>query len=276
MLVSGIYKVGKTWWSLGFPDVYFLDVEKGADRDHYTDRLKANKGVYLGPEDGTLDPDFIIGQMKALSTEKHRFKTLVIDSATKIFNHLIAREQERLAESGRKDEFGASKKPAIAFFRRLVMWTTRLDMNVIFIAHEKAEYGVDAKGDRTEIGKTADVWEKLPYELDLWLHATKRGPQRLLTVRGSRLIGFPEGDSFEMEYAEFAKRWGKDIIEKPSAPTELATPEQVSEITRLVDLLKIDKDTTDKWLEKANAENFTEFNKMQATKIIESLKAKIK
>lgn len=274
MLLSGIYKVGKTWFSLGFPNVYYVDTEKGADRDHYTERLKTGGGVYMGPDDGTLDPEIVIGQIKALATEKHPYKTLVIDSITKIFNHIIAKEKDRLLEAGKKDEFGTSKKPAIAFMNRLVMWTTRLDMNVVFIAHEKAEYGV-VNGERTEVGKTADVHEKLPYELDLWLHAAKRGPQRLLTVRGSRLQGFPEGESFEMDYQEFAKRYGQSVIEKDSAPIQLCSPEQVAEITRLVELLKIDKETTDKWLDKAGAESFADFNVTQATKTIDALKKKI-
>lgn len=276
ILLSGIYKVGKTWWSLAWPNVYYLDSERGADRDHYTDRLKTSKGVYMGPEDGTLDPEVLIGQFKALATEKHAYKTVVIDSITKIYNHLIGAEQERILGAGKKDEFGASKKPAIAFMRRIIMWTTRLDMNVIFVAHEKSEYGVDAKGERSEIGKTADVWDKLPYELDLWLHATKRGPDRTLTVRGSRLVNFPEGESFPMEYADFAKRYGKEIIEKATAAIVLATTEQVAEINRLVELLKIDTATTDRWLEKANAEKFSEFNTTQAGKIIDSLNAKLK
>lgn len=275
MLLSGIYKVGKTWFALGFPNVYYCDTEKGADRDHYTDRLKAGGGRYFGPEDGALDPEVVIGQVRALATEKHDYKTLVIDSITKIFNHIIAKEKDRLLEAGKKDEFGTSKKPAIAFINRLIMWTTRLDMNVIFIAHEKAEYGV-VSGERAEIGKTADVYEKLPYELDLWLHATKRGPQRLLTVRGSRLQGFPEGDAFDMDYQEFAKRYGKSVIEKAAAPIELCSPEQAAEINRLVELLKIDRETTDKWLDKAGADSFADLNKSQAEKTIATLTAKLK
>lgn len=272
ILLSGIYKVGKTWFSLGFPNVYYIDTEKGADREHYTDRLKSGGGVYMGPEDGTLDPDVVIEQFKALATETHSYKTVVLDSITKLFNSIIAKEQERL---GDKDAFGASKKPAVAFMRRLLMWTMRLDMNVIFIAHEKAEWGMD--GDqRVEVGKTADVWDKLPYELDLWIHATKRGKARIITVRGSRLVGFPEMEQFPMDYPSFAERYGKDIIEKAVAPIVLATADQVAEIARLVDLLKIDKDTTDKWMDKANAASFAEFNTEQATKTIDALNAKLK
>lgn len=265
--------VGKTWFGLSFPKVYYIDTEGGATRSHYMERLSKSGGQYLGVEDGALDFDVVIDQLKALATEKHGFKTVIIDSITKLFNNAIATEAERL---GDKNAFGADKKPAIAYMRRLVACLARLDMNVILIAHEKAEWGQDAKGDRVELGKVADCWDKLIYELDLAFHCRKQGPSRIAAVKKSRLVGFPEGATFPLDYADFAERYGKDVIEKASQIITLATPEQVTEINRLVDLLKIDAATTAKWLEKANAETFAEFNTSQAAKIIESLKTKIK
>lgn len=79
-----------------------------------------------------------------------------------------------------------------------------------------------------------------------------------------------------MDYAEFSQRYGKEIIEKSSAPISLATPDQLTELQRLVDLLKIDSETIEKWLEKANAETLAELNTDQANKITEFLKSKIK
>lgn len=265
--------VGKTWFGLSFPSVYYIDTEGGASRAHYMERLSKSGGQYLGVEEGSLDFGVVIDQIKALSTEKHKFKTVVIDSISKLFNNAVASESERL---GDKNAFGADKKPAIAYMRRLVAALGRLDMNVILIAHEKAEWGMDAKGDRVELGKVADCWDKLIYELDLALHCQKRGASRAAVVKKSRLVGFPEGQSFPLEFADFADRYGKDIIEKSAQQIKLATPEQVSEINRLVDLLKIDTATVEKWLEKANAETVAEFNETQANKIIESLKSKIK
>jgi hypothetical protein len=264
--------VGKTWFGLSFPSVYYIDTECGAQRAHYMERLSKSGGRYMGPEDGALDFDVVIDQFKALATEKHGFKTVIVDSISKLFNNAVAAEAERL---GDKNAFGADKKPAIAFMRRLMAVTNRLDMNVIFIAHEVAEWGQDAKGDRVELGKVADCWSKLIYELDLALHAQKRGKSRVSVIKKSRLLGFPEGESFELDFDQFAERYGKDVITKSTTPIALATPEQVSEISRLVELLKVDKETTDKWLEKCGAETFGEFNQSQANKIIETLKAKI-
>ncbi len=264
--------VGKTWWGLSFPNVYYIDTEGGATRGHYMERLKAAGGMYFGPKDGANDFEEVINQFKALIAERHDFKTVVVDSISKLFNSAIANEAERL---GDKNAFGADKKPAIQFMRRLVNQINRMDLNVVLIAHEKAEWGQDAKGDRVELGKAPDCWDKLIYELDLAFHAQKRGASRLAVTKKSRLIGFPEGENFPLTFDDFAERYGKEVIIRESKPVVASTAEQVAEIVRLVDLLKIDTETSGKWLDKAGAETFAEFTEDQAAKIIESLKRKL-
>jgi hypothetical protein len=272
-MIYGASGVGKTWFTLAFPTPYYMDCEGGADLQHYQQRLKEAKGSYLGPEDGTLDFDFILEQIQALATETHSYKTLVIDSVTKLYQTCIANEAERL---GDKDAFGASKKPAIANMRRLVSWIMRLDMNVWFVAHEMNEWGIDPKtGQRAEIGKIADVWDKLIFELDLTLQAIKQGASRIAIIKKSRLTGFPDADRFSLEYTDFAERYGKDIIESSSVPIELATEAQVAEITRLVETVKVDPSDISKALTRASAETYSELNTDQADKLITWLKKKI-
>lgn len=271
-LLFGASGVGKTWFTLSFPAPFYFDTEGGADLRHYQERLKAAGGGYLGPEEGTLDFNFLIDQMQALATEKHGYKTLIIDSITKLYQTCISNESERLGE---KDVWGAAKKPAIANMRRLVNWAMRLDMNIWFVAHEVPEWGVDPKtGQRTEIGKIPDVWDKLIYELDLTLRAEKRGPQRVAVVRKSRLLGFPDADTFALDYSAFAERYGKDIIEATSEPIALATEAQVAEIEKLISVIKIDPADIEKTLTKAGAEKISELNIEQATKLTDWLKKK--
>jgi hypothetical protein len=273
ILIFGKSGVGKTWFSLDFPNVYYIDTEAGADLEHYQHKLKTAGGSYMGPDDGTLDFNEVIGQFQALATEKHNYRTVVVDSITKLFNTAITIEAERL---GDKDAFGASKKPAIAYMRRLLNWVNKLDMNVIFIAHEKAEWGKDANGERTQIGVTFDCWDKLEYELHLAMQAEKRGPQRTFRVRKSRLQGFPDAETFPLDYQEFSKRYGKDIIEKAVAPIVLATPVQVGEINSLLEIFKLSEDEIGKWFTKAGVEKWEEMTSDQITKCINFLKSKIK
>lgn len=272
-MIFGPSGVGKTWFTLTFPQPYYIDTEGGADLKHYQQRLKEAGGRYLGPAEGALDFGTVIEQMQALATEKHPYKTLIIDSITKLYQTTIANEAERL---GDKDAFGASKKPAIQWMRRLVNWTMKLDMNVWFVAHDAAEWGLDQKtGQRTEIGRTPDVWDKLVYELDLTLHAQKRGASRVAVVRKSRLTGFPDLEAFPLEYGEFATRYGKDFIEAVPRPITLATPAQLAEINRLLGVVRVEQSDLEKVLVKAGAETWSELTSEQAESTIKWLGKKL-
>lgn len=267
ILIYGKPGAGKTWASLDFPGVYYIDTEGGADLAHYTDKLKRAGGVYFGPEQGSLSFNEIIEQVQALATEEHGYKTLVIDSITKVFNLEVAREAEKL---GDKNAFGADKKPAIAQMRRLINWFSRLDMNVILIAHEKAEW---RNGE--QVGDTFDCWEKLEYELHLCLQIMKQGPSRVARVRKTRLTGFPDTSTFPWSYNDFAERYGKDVIEKASNKAVLATAEQLAELRGLLELIRLPEGQVEKWLTAANAENFEEMEVEKIAKLIDHLRPKL-
>jgi len=271
MLVFGKAGVGKTWFSIDFPNPYYIDSEGGARLKHYQAKLAEVGGAYFGPEDGALNFEEVLAQIQALATEKHGYKTLVVGSITKLYQTAIAKEAERL---GSQDVFGASKKPAIAFMRRLVQWITRLDMNVVFEAHETAEWGL-VNGQRSEIGSKEDVWDKLIYELDLTIQIQRRGESRVALVRKSRLQGFPEQEAFPCVFEEFAVRYGKDYIEADMVPIVLASPEQVAEIQRLLGIINLPQNEIDKALSRAGAEEWSELTGEQAAKYIDYLKKKV-
>jgi hypothetical protein len=264
ILLFGKPGVGKTWAAIDFPNVFYVDTEGGADLSHYTAKLSKAGATYFGPEDGSQDFNAVIEQVQALATEKHDRKTLVIDSFSKLFNKAIADEAERL---GDKDAFGASKKPAVAQTRRLINWITRLDMNVILICHEKPLWDNDK-----QTGVTFDGWDKLEYELHLLLNIVKAGNTRTAIVRKSRLVEFPDADRFLWSYDEFATRYGRDLIEAQGQNIEIATPEQIAELKRLIEVVKLPQATIDKWLTAANAETISELTSHQAAKCIESVR----
>src|ERR1039457_6799747 len=80
ILIYGKPGVGKTTFSLDFPSNYYIDSEGGAQENSYVEKLLASGGVYLGPEDGATDFTEVIGQFKALATEKHDYVTVIDDS----------------------------------------------------------------------------------------------------------------------------------------------------------------------------------------------------
>lgn len=264
--VMGKFGVGKTWGLLDFPATYFIDTEGGANLPHYIAKLEKAGGVYLGIEQGSQDPEVIIEQIKALATEKHNYKTLVIDSLSKLFNSEITKEAERL---GDKDAFGASKKPAIRFQARLMHWVEKIDMNVILVTHEKAEWK-----DEKQIGTLPDAGDKLGHELHLLLQIVKMGDTRKAFIRKTRLTGFPDSESFEWNYPEFAKRYGKDIMEKEAVPVVMATVTQISEVKKLLENLKLTDSVKDKWIA-SHAETLADQESHIVADIINHLKLKL-
>lgn len=275
ILIYGKPGVGKTWTALDFPAVYYIDTEGGAKEERYIHKLEAAGGVYFGPEHGATSFEEVLDQIKALATEKHDFRTVVIDSISKVFALEIAREAERLDDEGKKNEFGADKKPAVSYMRKLVSWLMRLDMNVILIAHSKSEWGRDKQGERVEIGETFDCWDKLEYELDLAMRIEKRGNSRFAIVRKSRLGAFPDADSMPWSYDEFSGRYGRDVIEKEAQQIVLASEDHVAEVRRLLDIVKMPDDWQSKVFTKANVESWAEMDQDKIVAVINSLKERI-
>lgn len=271
ILVYGASGVGKTWAALDFPAVYYLDAEGGATQPEYREKLAASGGLYLGPDDGAASFDEVMGQIRALSSERHDRKTLVIDSITKLFANEIAREAERLSDAGTKNEFGADRKPAVNYMRSMVSWLMKLDMNVILIAGEIAEWGKE-NGQRVQIGNTFDCWPRLEYELDAAFNVSREGASRVARVRKSRLAAFPFNSRFEWGYRGFADKYGADVIEADSVPLDLASDEQLAEVTKLLDLVRLPEGTVDKWLAAADVSAWAEMPAERVTKAITHLK----
>lgn len=272
ILIYGKPGVGKTFTSLDFPCSYLMDTEGGANRQHYTDKLKTSNGSYFGIDEGASDPVTILEQLDALRTEVHPYQTVILDSASKPFDTIAAKESERLEKEGKSDDFGKNKKPAVAWMRRVLLRAARLtNMNVIITAHQKDEWK-----DEKKVGEVFDLWgDKVGHELDLILQITKQGKSRYAMPIKSRLLGFPEGERFPWSYEEFATRYGKDIIEKVLPPTVIATPEQVAQVVALLDVIKIPENEIEKWFAKAKVESWAEMDSATIEKCIGFLKSKV-
>jgi hypothetical protein len=274
ILIYGRPGVGKTWGSLDFPQVYYIDCEAGANLDHYTDKLEKSGGVYLGPSDGANDFAVVNEQIIALATTQHPYTTLVIDSFTKLFNTAIQIEHDRMVNDKRDmtKTFGAEKKPAIAATRRMIRWFEKLDMNVILICHQK-----DKWQNGEVVGSTFDGWDKLEYELHLAMEIVAQGKSRKARVAKTRLAQFAESEMFDWSYEEFASRYGAEVIESASTHTEPATDAQVKAVEGLLGIVKIDDPDKVilKWFEKAGVERFGQMDAPTIQKCIDFLQKKI-
>lgn len=270
IMISGKPGTGKTFFALNFPAPYYIDTEGGATRDQYVKKLKEQGGAYLGIEEGAQDFREVITQVRELATTRHPYKTLVLDSFSKLYNVERTLAEERLGSN-----FGIDKREANRPTKQLIMWLKRLDMSVVLICHHRDKW---ERRERELImaGSTFDGFDKMEYELDLWLETKMLGQKRIATVVKSRVDAFPMNTDFPLDFENFKKLYGAAVIDEATAPIVLATAEQVSEINRIVDLLKIAPEDIDKWLAKAQAVEIEDLSKENATKFLEFLTKKLK
>lgn len=270
-LIFGPPGVGKTWQALAFPKVYYIDTEGGADLAHYQKRLAEGGGVYFGKEEGSQDFRTVINEIQTLATVQHDFLTLVIDSFSKLYNIAAAYAEERVG-----NDFGKDKKEAQKPTRQLMLWLERLDMNVVLICHEKEKWErVTTAGGGKELvsgGKTFDGYDKMEYDFHLALRI-ERGKA---SVVKTRFEGFPKDHTFPWSFEEFAKRAGSAVMLAPPKQIVLPTPEQLAEISRLCDLLKVEEGWTEKVFTKAGVGSWAEMDADKVQACIDTLQAKVK
>lgn len=267
LFMYGKAGIGKTMAAISFDRPYVIDTERGAENDQYVKMISDKGGAYLF----TTSLDDIIDQTGALLTEKHPYRFLVIDPATVPYATEL---DESAAKNG--TEFGRHKVPVDRKMKHLLTLVSKLDMGVVMTAHAKTNWirTKDAKGNDTIVdgGITFDAFAKSDYLFDLVLEVQKRGGERIAIVRKSRIEAFPEGSEFPLSYDEIANRYGREILEREAVPVELATPEQVEELTRLLDVRTDGETLKEKWLKKAEAEYLTELPKDIAEKCVAFLR----
>lgn len=258
-LFFGEAGAGKTTAAIQFPRPYLIDTERGAENAQYVRMIEERGGAVFACNDF----DDIVREVTALLSEKHDYRTLIIDPITTVYDDLIEKAERRVGT-----EFGKHYAEAKKQWKRLGNLLLRLDMNVIVTSHQKRLYGDAMK----VIGNTFDGPKGLDYLFDLVFEVGKRGKERVGTVRKTRLEAFPEGDVFPFSYDEVAERYGRAVLERDAAAEALATAEQVAELEALLADRKNGDELREKWLTKAMADSLAEMPAATVEKCIAHLR----
>jgi len=257
----GAAGTGKTTFCASFPRAYYIDTERGCENQQYIDLLIDNGSSVFQ----TNDFDELLKEVMALLTEKHEYKTLVIDSLTNVHNDLI----DKMAKEY-DTKFGHHFSEANKRMKHLCNLLMRLDMNILITSHSKNEYGANL----AVLGRTFDCFKKIDYIFDLVFEVQKRGGERYCITKKSRVTSIPDGESFIFSYDEIANRYGKEILLRDSVPQELATIEQIQQLNQLMLTNKIPTEMRQKWLDKSSSETFSEMPKESIQKLIDYLISK--
>jgi len=271
LFLYGDAKVGKTTLALSFPKAYIIDTEQTTDKKKYVNLINKNEGQVFE----TQNFDDLIDQVQALLTEKHDYKTLVIDSLTNLYGDLVDKSEMKVGSTA----FGKHTYEAAKQMKRLFNLLYRLDMNVIITSHAKDKYimGKDSNGrpEMTHAGTTFDCFKKLDYLFDLILEIVRRADQRIVIVRGTRLDEFVENETFQNNYDEFSSRYDKEIMEKESVAQVFATPEQLKKLKTLFEALDVSEKSKSAWLVQLKAGAFDEASEEGVQKLLDKLTEKL-
>src|SRR5215216_6460424 len=260
LFMFGPAGVGKTTAAIQFPNSYIVDCERGCE--NYEKLINASGSVVFQ----TTDIHEVIAEVKALLTEKHDFRTLVIDPITTVYNDLIEKCELKVGT-----DFGRHFGEANKMMKRLANLIMALDMNVVITAHAKKEYGQNF----AKLGYTFDGWKQLDYWFDLVVELGKKGKKRLAKVTKTRIDSFPDDDVFEWNYDAIKRRYDVTMLEKEATVVKLAQPEQVREIKKLLSLVRLPEGTVEKWFAKAGVDLWEDMPADSVAKCIDYVKGRL-
>jgi hypothetical protein len=270
MFIYGAAGCGKTYAAIQFPKPYVIDTEKGTENEEYVDLINGVGGMVFR----SSDFEEVYKEVRSLLTEKHDYKTLVIDPLTIIYNDLLERSAQSLRTPKNPDgtAHGAHYGVANRKFKQLTGLLLQLDMNIIITSHAKQEYGENL----AVLGQTFDAYKKMDYLFDLMLEIKRNAntDDVVAIVKKTRIQQFPYLVAFKFSYQEVANRYGYEIMEKPAEAIELATPEQITQFKLLCHNTNVSRETLEKWLAKAGVSVMEEMTMVTTQQCIDYLREK--
>jgi hypothetical protein len=263
VLIGGGSALGKSFFCANIPDSLIYDTDLGGGLAPYDERIKRN-----GSE--RIEASSYKDILDDLKERQHggRIKTnLVID-------HLTILQQTAIIDYNPqyKDDFGRSYTRAHSDWRKIRDYCRVLDCGLFCTAHMKGTYE-----DGKEVGKEIDGAKNLEADFPIVLYLMGKGGAYPSTARVKKWRRDPEDargllpTTFPFTWEEFKKVFGMGI-DRERTPVIVASVEQVSELKRLVDVVKLPEGQVEKWLTKASVETIDELPAELAAKCIEYVK----
>lgn len=264
----------KTTSAIQFPKALIIDMERGSE--NYSKSIQQADSIVLQ----TTNPDEVLEEITSLLIEKHDRLTLILDPITifyestqekwtRIFERYTDNQKNKELQDFGMRYWGRVKSNYKAMLRMLL----RLDMNIIMTAHQKDIYG----NSMNKIGVGPDSMKGDNYFFDnVFQLNVLNGKAIANTIKQRSEPLYPKfPDSFEWSYKNFCDYYGKDILERPSVPVEMANSEQVTRLSILVEGLKVPPEIIEKWHTKCDVDSFDQMTSKEISSLIEYCEKKV-
>lgn len=258
-LIYGPAGVGKTTAACQFPAPYVIDTEGGTD--YYGDLIEGSGGVVWQCH----DLDDVCREVRALATESHPYKTIVIDPFTTLFDAAV---DEGVATKG--DDFGKHTAYAKRGAKRLIRLLEQADLNVVLTSHEAPKWQ-----DGKEVGTKPAGWADLPYFADVVFELRLIGKKRHARVVKCRPNWFEDQGTFEWSFDAIADAVGPALFADVE-PIALATPEQCERLANLAAKVRGGEERLAKFLSRHNAEQIGDIKSDDVAKVIAAIENELK
>lgn len=272
ILVLGKAKVGKTWSVISsFKNIAFIDPENGARL--YKDEWAERGNPFEPKVERNLKA--ILGHVKFLNKNEHKYDALVFDSLTVIYQELLEEVGKQFPLPKNSMQFWPEVKKRWNRFMRECM---ELKMNVIFIAHEKTNYKSGSDGEMPKIDSenpfTYEAGKGTDHAVDTVLRFFMDGPDRKVQVLGgSRHHKFKNNKTEPLTETYFIDKLGEEIIGLHAKTAEMITIEQLTFINECFRILELSDESIIKLLEDSfDEEVVSELTKKQADELMTKLK----
>ena len=274
---SGVYK---TTIALQFPKPVVIDMEGGTD-------LYGDSFDFAVLKATTADQ--VVDAVNWLLTEKHDYRTLIIDPITIYWDALqkkwsdIFLKRNKGSKGYRFEFYDLQPRDWMtvkAEFKEFIRKLIALDMNVIVTARQKPQYKEGSF--MVAMGDTFDGEKSLPYLFDtivhLYIDENKRHMGKCLKDRSNKLpeepFQLPE-KPLEARYKVFETFFGKQPLSRKAKPVSMATDEQKAQIQALFDELGLTPEYIEKRLANYGAESLDDLTVKDAELIVNKLQAAV-
>ncbi len=258
LLVAGESGTGKSFFVGNLKNARIYDTDIGGGLSYLDERIARNGSTRI--EVGSY-PE-IMEDLKRHRSELKTITTLAIDHLSTLQAEAVLRHNPHMS-----DDFGRSYDRATREWKKLREVARWGDFNLVCTAHMKSKYESNkVTGITTDASKNVEA----DFFTVLYLQQTTEYPSLARVKKWRRDPEDLRGmipSTFEFTLSKFMALHGVPL-DTPRVELKLASPAQVAELERLLNVVKLPEDTVQKWLTKAKAESFDEFSEDTILKCI--------